>query len=154
MIETIELEIASNQMRWSELWRTKGNRWRMFIMVWFGICKQWSGNGLISYYLHSMLDAAGVTGTFDQTLITATSAMFSCACSVAFAFLPARVGRRPLLLSSMALMWLIFTSLTITTGCESSPFSKEKLAGNHKDQVPGIFWLQKRTNCIGRSPVT
>jgi MFS family permease len=63
-----------------------------------------------------MLNAAGVTGELHQTLITATSAMFSFACSVAFAFLPARVGRRPLLLTSMALMWLVFTLITITTG--------------------------------------
>lgn len=42
--------------------------------------------------------------------------MFSFACSVGFAFLPARVGRRPLLLTSMALMWLVFTILTILTG--------------------------------------
>lgn len=44
-----------------------------------------------------MLDDVGITTTLDQTLITATSQMFSFACSVGFAFLPARVGRRPLL---------------------------------------------------------
>lgn len=114
--ETIELEIAARQTQWSELWRTKGNRWRSFIMIWCGICKQCSGNGLISYYLHSMLDSAGVTSTFHQTLITATSQMFSLACSVSFAFLPGRVGRRPLMLWSMGLMWLVFTLITITTG--------------------------------------
>jgi MFS family permease len=63
-----------------------------------------------------MLDDVGITTTFDQTLITATSSMFSFACSVGFAFLPARVGRRPLLLLSMALMWLVFTLITILTG--------------------------------------
>lgn len=63
-----------------------------------------------------MLDDVGITSTFHQTLITATSSMFSFACSVAFAFLPARVGRRPLLLWSMALMWLVFTLITILTG--------------------------------------
>jgi MFS family permease len=63
-----------------------------------------------------MLDDIGITSTFHQTLITATSQMFSFACSVAFAFLPARVGRRPLLLWSMGLMWLVFTLITILTG--------------------------------------
>ena len=63
-----------------------------------------------------MLNDVGITTTFDQTLITATSQMFSFACSVGFAFLPARVGRRPLLLLSMALMWLVFTLITILTG--------------------------------------
>jgi len=110
---TIELEIAAKNFRWSELWRTPGNRWRMLIMIWFGICKQWSGNGLISYYLNSMLIAAGITDTFHKTLITATSSMFSMACSIGFAFLPAIYGRRPLLLTSMALMWITFGVITI-----------------------------------------
>ncbi len=63
-----------------------------------------------------MLVDVGITTTLHQTLITATSAMFSFACSVGFAFLPARVGRRPLLLWSMGLMWLVFTLITILTG--------------------------------------
>lgn len=63
-----------------------------------------------------MLVDVGITTTLDQTLITATSGMFSFACSLAFAFLPARTGRRPLLLWSMGLMWLVFTLITILTG--------------------------------------
>ncbi|RAL63134.1 hypothetical protein DID88_004216 [Monilinia fructigena] len=116
IVGTIELEIAAKQTRWSELWRGRGNQWRMFIMIFFGICKQWSGNGVVSYYLHTMLNDVGITTAFQQTLITATSQMFSFACSVGFAFLPARVGRRPLLLWSMGLMWLVFTIITILTG--------------------------------------
>ncbi|KAG4031583.1 hypothetical protein MFRU_009g03440 [Monilinia fructicola] len=124
IVGTIELEIAGKQTRWSEMWRGRGNQWRMFIMIFFGICKQWSGNGVVSYYLHTMLDDVGITTTFQQTLITATSQMFSFACSVGFAFLPARVGRRPLLLWSMGLMWLVFTIITILTGVFTHTKSK------------------------------
>ncbi|KAI9741045.1 MAG: hypothetical protein M1834_002756 [Cirrosporium novae-zelandiae] len=116
ILSTIELEISAKQTRWSELWRTPGNRWRSFILIWCGICKQWSGNGLVSYYLSSMLTSSGITSELHQTLITATSQMFSFLCSIAFAFLPGRVGRRPLLLTSMALMWLVFSIITATTG--------------------------------------
>lgn len=122
--ETIELELASRKTRWRELFATPGNRWRSFIMIWCGICKQWSGNGLVSYYLGSMLKAAGITATVDTTLITATSGMFSFACSFAFAFLPARVGRRPLMLWSMGLMWVVFTIITATTGAFQETGSK------------------------------
>ena len=31
--ETIELELAAQKTRWSELWSTRGNRWRSFIMI-------------------------------------------------------------------------------------------------------------------------
>ncbi|TAQ86522.1 hypothetical protein B7494_g5130 [Chlorociboria aeruginascens] len=37
IVGTIEMEIASKQTRWSEMWRTPGNKWRIFIMIWFGI---------------------------------------------------------------------------------------------------------------------
>jgi len=30
---TIELEIQARQTKWSELWSTPENRWRMFIMI-------------------------------------------------------------------------------------------------------------------------
>lgn len=135
MKETIELEIAAKKTSWKELINSRGNRWRSFILIWCGesmypqtnhhhhlipkkpgICKQWSGNGLISYYLSSMLKSAGITREVDTTLITATSQMFSFACALAFAFLPGRVGRRPLLLWSMGLIWLVFALITACTG--------------------------------------
>ncbi|KAH8811137.1 sugar transporter [Xylogone sp. PMI_703] len=116
MRETIDLELASKKTSWKILFNTPGNRWRSLILIWCGVCKQWSGNGLVSYYLGSMLKSAGITKQIDTTLITATSQMFSFACSLAFAFLPARVGRRPLMLWSMALMWLVFSIITATTG--------------------------------------
>ncbi|OJJ33256.1 hypothetical protein ASPWEDRAFT_53279 [Aspergillus wentii DTO 134E9] len=116
MKETIEMEINANKTTWRTLINTRGNRWRSFILIWCGICKQWSGNGLVSYYLSSMLKSAGITKQIDTTLITATSQMFSFGCSLAFSFLPSRVGRRPLLLWSMALMWLVFALITSCTG--------------------------------------
>ena len=33
IVGTIELEIAAKQMRWSELWKGPGNKWRIFIMI-------------------------------------------------------------------------------------------------------------------------
>ncbi|KAK1579341.1 MFS hexose transporter [Colletotrichum navitas] len=116
--DTIEAEISQNKhpFHLKALFATPGNRWRSFIIIWCGICKQWSGNGLISYFLGSMLKSAGITKQIETTLITATSQMFSFACSFAFAFLPARVGRRPLMLVSMAGMWVVFVVITATTG--------------------------------------
>jgi len=113
---TIELEKLHRHTSWKTLIATRGNRWRCLILIWCGICKQWSGNGLVSYYLGTMLKSAGITKQLDTTLITAFSAMWSFACSFACAFLPSRVGRRPLLLWSMGLMWLVFSLITTTTG--------------------------------------
>jgi Na+/melibiose symporter-like transporter len=114
--DTIELELAQRKTSLKLLISTPGYRWRTFIIVWCGICKQWSGNGLVSYYLGAMLKNAGITQQIDTTLITATSQMFSFACSFAFSFLPGRFGRRPLMLISMALMWVVFAVITATSG--------------------------------------
>lgn len=54
IVGTIEMEIAAKGTQWRELVRGRQNQWRLFIMVWFGICKQWSGNGVVSYYLHTV----------------------------------------------------------------------------------------------------
>ncbi|KAK7446552.1 sugar transporter [Colletotrichum acutatum] len=95
--ETIEAEITQNRnpFHLKALFTTPGNRWRSFIIIWCGIC---------------------ITKQIETTLITATSQMFSFACSFAFAFLPARVGRRPLMLTSMAGMWVVFAVITATSG--------------------------------------
>ncbi|EXF77623.1 sugar transporter [Colletotrichum fioriniae PJ7] len=97
--ETIEAEITQNKnpFHLKALFATPGNRWRSFIII-------------------CMLKSAGITKQIETTLITATSQMFSFACSFAFAFLPARVGRRPLMLTSMVGMWVVFAVITATSG--------------------------------------
>ncbi|EFQ25934.1 sugar transporter [Colletotrichum graminicola] len=89
--DTIEAEISQNKnpFHLKALFSTPGNRWRSFIIIWCGICKQWSGNGLISYFLGSMLKSAGITRQIETTLVTATST---------------------------AGMWVVFVVITATTG--------------------------------------
>ncbi|KAK1993854.1 sugar transporter [Colletotrichum falcatum] len=91
--DTVEAEISQNKnpFRLKALFATPGNRWRSFIIIWCGVCKQWSGNGLISYYLGAMLKSAGITEQIQTTLITATSQI-------------------------MAGMWVVFVVITATTG--------------------------------------
>jgi hypothetical protein len=90
-----------------EAYGTKGNRKRMFIIIWLSICSQASGNSFISYYFSPVLRSIGVTSQLSQTLINATSQLLSWFSAVGFAFLPGRVGRRPLFLVSLA--WLLLT---------------------------------------------
>lgn len=49
--DTLRLEKEVESNNWAELWRTKGNRHRLIILVSAGFFSQWSGNGLVSYYL-------------------------------------------------------------------------------------------------------
>ncbi len=49
--QTIALEKEYENNGWSELWKTAGMRHRLIILISIGFFSQWSGNGLISYYL-------------------------------------------------------------------------------------------------------
>lgn len=49
--QTIELEKQFEGNSWSELWSTPGNRHRSIILISIGFFSQWSGNGIVSYFL-------------------------------------------------------------------------------------------------------
>lgn len=68
----IELDrtVAAN-VGWSALWKTPGNRRRMLIIIALAFFSQWSGNGLVSYYLNQVFKTIGITNTTIQLLITA-----------------------------------------------------------------------------------
>lgn len=60
--ETLHLEKeASASSGWLELVRTPGNRKRCFLITVTAIFSQCSGNGLVSYYLSSILKTIGIT---------------------------------------------------------------------------------------------
>ncbi len=48
--ETLTLEKEFEGSAWTELFKTKGNRHRLVILISLGFFSQWSGNGLVSYY--------------------------------------------------------------------------------------------------------
>ena len=95
-----------------EAFGTKGNRKRMFMTAWLTICSQASGNSFISYYFSPVLRSIGVTDQLTQTLINATSQILSWVSALGFAFLPGRVGRRPLFLVSLGWMLAVVVGIT------------------------------------------
>lgn len=60
--ETLHLERdAAANSGWHEMIRTRGNRKRCFLIICTAIFSQCSGNGLVSYYLSSILKTIGIT---------------------------------------------------------------------------------------------
>lgn len=69
---TIAAEKASSESAsYIDMVRTKGNRWRLAITMSLAIFSQWSGNGVVSYYLALVLETVGITKTSDQLMISA-----------------------------------------------------------------------------------
>lgn len=60
--QTLRLEReAASSSGWADLIRTPGNRKRCILIVLSAIFSQCSGNGLVSYYLSSILKTIGIT---------------------------------------------------------------------------------------------
>jgi len=66
--ETIKLEaVARATTGYMDFFRTKGNRWRLAIIVSLGVISQYSGNALFSNYMNTVYEGAGIKDQ-DQKL--------------------------------------------------------------------------------------
>jgi MFS family permease len=80
--ETIAFEKEAEQTGWLELFKTKGNRHRLLILISAGLFSQWSGNGLVSYYITGVLDGIGITDPDTQLVINGVLNIWNCIVAV------------------------------------------------------------------------
>lgn len=105
-------EVAGN-VGWLSLIRTPGNRKRLRLAIAIVVFSQWSGNGLIAYYLNKVLIAIGITNPKTQLLLNGSLNTYNFFVTITAGFNCTRVGRRPLLLTSCAGMIIFWTAQTI-----------------------------------------
>jgi sugar porter (SP) family MFS transporter len=115
--ETIRLEFeASASSSYMDFFKTKGNRYRFFVLISLGIFSQWSGNAIISNYASILYDAAGVTDSTQKLGLSAGQTCLALIVSLSMAMLVDKVGRRPMFLASTAGMFGTFIFWTLTSG--------------------------------------
>ena len=85
----------------------------MRIIVAIAFFSQWSGNGLVSYYLTKVFDQIGITGTGTQLLINGILQIWNLFWAVYASFMVDRLGRRFLFLLSAGLMTLFYMAQAI-----------------------------------------
>lgn len=73
--------------------RTPGNRKRLLIIASFGLFAQWSGNGLVSYYLNLIMDSIGIRDANKQLLINGALTSFNLVTNVFFSFFRRQLGQ-------------------------------------------------------------
>ncbi|KAI5122108.1 hypothetical protein M0805_002230 [Coniferiporia weirii] len=104
--------VAAN-IGWKSFLTTPGNRKRVRIIVAIAFFSQWSGNGLVSYYLNRVFDAIGIVDPTTQLLINGILQIWNLFVAVTASFLVERVGRRLLFLTSCCGMIVFWTGQTI-----------------------------------------
>ncbi|KAF8527615.1 general substrate transporter [Hysterangium stoloniferum] len=108
----IDREVAAN-VGYRSLFATPGNRRRMRIIIAIAFFSQWSGNGLVSYYLNQVFDTIGITNNTTQLLINGILQIWNLAWALSASALCDKAGRRKLFLSSCVGMLVFFVMQTV-----------------------------------------
>lgn len=124
--ETIRLEKEFESSGWLQLFSTPGNRHRMIILVSLGFFSQWSGNGLVSYYMNDVLEKAGVTVAKTRLEINGVLNIINFITAVGMCFVIDKFGRRPLFLFATGgmlgsfIIWTICAAQFVKTGVQAA----------------------------------
>ncbi|RSH83869.1 hypothetical protein EHS25_005484 [Saitozyma podzolica] len=134
--EAIEAErSATAGVSWSSFFKTKGNRHRTLIIVLVAFFSQWVGNGIISYYLASILASVGVTSPSQQAGFNGGLQIWNWFAAIAGSLACERLGRRFLWLTSACGMLLSFS---IITAC-SAVYSHTQAQGAGRAVMAFLF---------------
>ncbi|KXL47213.1 hypothetical protein M433DRAFT_164874 [Acidomyces richmondensis BFW] len=144
-------EKENGSMKWPEFIRTRGNRRRLLILLFVGYVMQWSGNALTSYYLPKVLDTVGIRTAKTQLLINAVLSIWQTGCSIVFALLIDRVGRRGLILFGTCTMLVVFIVWTIASAIDQERDFQE--SGLASAMVAMIFVFQVGYQPVGAASV-
>lgn len=109
----IALDKEAEANTWLDLVRTPGNRKRIGIITAIGFFSQWSGNGLISYYLHQVMNNIGITDEKTQLGINGGLKSWGLIVNISMSFFADKIGRRPIYLISTIGTTIAFTIWTI-----------------------------------------
>lgn len=136
--DTIKLEqAADNASRYVDFFKTKGNRYRLIVIIALGIFSQWSGNAVISNYSARLYSAGGVGSDNDRLWLNAGQTLMSMIVSVSMAMLVDRVNRRFMFLAATGGMFvtLAFVSSSLIRLCHKSSRETDRHLPAHNTTV-------------------
>lgn len=142
--ETIRIQRETERdTSYRDFFRTRGNRWRLIIIVSLGVISQYSGNALFSNYMNTIYKGAGIVDQNQKLAMSTGKTILDLIVTIAAALNVDRFGRRPLFLISMCGMVVSFACWTATGAVYE--YSGEQNAGSGYAQlvfiwVFGIFY--------------
>jgi len=142
--ETINMEkTADTSTSYIDFVKTKGNRWRLAIVISLGVISQYSGNALFSNYIDRIYEGAGITDQNQKLGLSAGKTILDLSIAIGAALTVDKLGRRPLFLTAIIGMVAAFVCWTITGAVYEN--SGEKNTGSGYAQIVfvwvfGIFY--------------
>ncbi|KAK0655706.1 general substrate transporter [Cercophora newfieldiana] len=115
--ETISLEMETKKnSSYTDFFKTRGNRYRLAVLLSLGVFSQWSGNAIISNYSSKLYETAGIFDPTAKLGLSAGQSVLALIVSISMAMLVDKIGRRPMFLASTGGMFLTFCFWTLTSG--------------------------------------
>ncbi|KAF1849160.1 hexose transporter-like protein [Cucurbitaria berberidis CBS 394.84] len=138
MRDTIRMDSEANRnSSYMDFFKTKGNRWRLAILISLGIISQYSGNALFSNYINLVYTGAGITNQSQKMALSGGERILYLAVSIYAATLIDKVGRRPLFLIATVGMVFSFICWTITCAIYENSNGTNSAAGYA--QIPFVW---------------
>ncbi|KAL4877629.1 MFS transporter [Aspergillus karnatakaensis] len=114
--DTIKAEKEASTQPWADLLKTKANRRRVLVAVCVGFFTQWSGNGLISYYLAKVLALVGITSRTTQNQLNLGINCWNIVTALVSSWMAGFVLRRRQLMAAYISMTIMFSCYTACAG--------------------------------------
>lgn len=149
IVEQIEFDKRNAGTSYMEFLKTPGNRHRLFLTLMVPTMMQLSGNGLVSYYLHLVLNSIGMTSSVQQLRINGGLMIFNWGTALASASFVEIAGRRKLFLFSMMGMLTSYVIWTILSAINQERDFKDSSLGKGVLTMIFIYYLSYNAGLNG-----
>lgn len=123
--EAIRIEkLAKDNSTFKSLFTTRGNLRRLAVIIPIAFFSQWSGNGIVSYYLSKTLDGIGIRSTGQKNLINGILQVYNLATAYLGALVVDKAGRRVLFLTSTAGMCVSYMVWTVCAATYAKSYTE------------------------------
>ncbi|KAF8138796.1 hexose transporter [Boletus edulis] len=113
--ETLQEELKNAGMSWRQVLSTSGMQKRVIIATFLGLFTQWSGNGLISYFLSPVLDNIGIHDNRTKNIINFAKDGWSLVNGTFLALTVSRYPRRRIYLACTISLLIVFIAWTVAS---------------------------------------
>lgn len=128
--ETIRIQKETERASsYRDFLRTRGNRWRLAIIISLGVISQYSGNAIFSNYMDAIYKGAGIHDQSQKLAMSTGKTILDLIVTIGAAVNVDRFGRRPLFLTSMIGMVISFILWTITGAVYENSHETNNVAG-------------------------